>query len=118
MPRPTKKSAAVESHILEALAAGQCRGTAAALSGVGASTLSRWISEDEDFAQAVQTAESRAVAAALGAITHAAASGTWQAAAWWLERRYPAEWGRNRRTDEGLLPETIVIQWADETRAI
>lgn len=115
MARPTKKTPEVEAHIIEALSAGHCRGTAAGLARVGASTLSRWVSEDEDFAQAVHTAESQAVAAALGVITQAAASGTWQAAAWWLERRYPDQWGRNRRADEGLMPETIVIQWADET---
>jgi hypothetical protein len=29
----------------------------------------------------------------------AAASGSWQAAAWWLERRYPDEFGRRERRD-------------------
>ncbi len=31
---------------------------------------------------------------ALAKIQKAAADGNWQAAAWWLERRYPADWGR------------------------
>jgi len=117
MARPTKRNPAVEDQILRALAAGQARWPAAALAGVSGTTLSRWVADDEAFALEVHRAEAQAVATALGTITKAAASGTWQAAAWWLERRYPAEWGRNRRTDEGLLPETIVIQWADDTRA-
>jgi len=117
MARPTKRNPAVEDQILRALAAGQARWPAAALAGISGNTLSRWISDDDAFALEVQRAESRAVAAALGVITKAAASGTWQAAAWWLERRYPADWGRNRRADEGPPPEDIVILWPDEKRA-
>jgi len=115
MARPTKRNPAVEDQILRALAAGQARWPAAALAGISGNTLSRWISDDDAFALEVQRAEAQAVATALGTITKAAASGTWQAAAWWLERRYPAEWGRNRRADQGPLPDEIVIRWPDET---
>ncbi|MBM3260349.1 MAG: hypothetical protein FJY99_11460 [Candidatus Sericytochromatia bacterium] len=115
MARPTKRNPAVEDQILRALAAGQARWPAAALAGISGNTLSRWISDDDAFALEVQRAEAQAVATALGTITKAAASGTWQAAAWWLEGRYPAEWGRNRRADQGPLPDEIVIRWPDET---
>ena len=115
MARPTKRNPAVEDQILQALAAGQARWPAAALAGISGTTLSRWISDDDAFALEVQRAEAQAVATALGVITQAAASGTWQAAAWWLERRYPAEWGRNRRPEDSPRRDVIVLQWADET---
>jgi len=116
MGRRTKRNPAVVAAILEALAAGQARGTAAALAGIGATTLARWVADDPDLACRVEQAEAHAVRDALGVIHRAAESGTWQAAAWWLERRYPADWGRNRRADQGLLPEEIVILWPEESR--
>ena len=32
-------------------------------------------------------------------IAKAAGEGNWQAAAWWLERRFPERWGRRERVD-------------------
>ena len=46
--------------------------------------------------QAVQKAESDAVARNV-AVIQTAAKKSWQAAAWWLERRYPEEFATNRR---------------------
>jgi hypothetical protein len=115
MACPTKRNPAIEDQIMQALAAGQARWPAAALAGVSGSSLSRWTADDDAFALEVQRAEARAVATALGFMTKAAESGPWQAAAWWLERRYPAEWGRNRRPEEPPSSDVIVLQWADET---
>ena len=49
------------------------------------------------FLKAVLKAEAEAEAAMVKHITGAAPE-TWQAAAWWLERKKPAEWGRVTRT--------------------
>jgi len=49
------------------------------------------------FAVAVKKAEAEAEAAMVHLIC-AAAPDTWQAAAWWLERKNPKEWGKVNRT--------------------
>jgi hypothetical protein len=115
MARPTKRNPIVEEHILRALAEGNARWPAAALAGISGTSLSRWMAEDEDFALRVQQAEAMAIQDHLEVIKQAADSGTWQAAAWWLERRHPDQWGRNRRPDEMLdKPEVVVLRWADD----
>lgn len=47
----------------------------------------------EDVEQALAEYE----ASRVSLVTTAADTGTWQAAAWWLERRNPDEWGRHDR---------------------
>jgi len=42
----------------------------------------------------LEKAEGDAITRNLAIINKAAHDGTWQAAAWWLERRYPQEYGR------------------------
>jgi transposase-like protein len=44
----------------------------------------------------VELAEATCVSKAVGMVTAAAESGVWSAAAWWLERRWPEEFGANR----------------------
>jgi len=114
MGRRTKRNPAVVAAILEALAAGQARGTAAALAGIGATTLARWVADDPDLACRVEQAEAQAVRDALGVIHRAAESGTWQAAAWWLERRYPEVWSRRPRDPAPGSVGPVIIRWADD----
>lgn len=52
-----------------------------------------------DFLDAVEKAQSDAVVNLIGEIANHARNGTWQAAAWILERKYPKEWGRFDRTE-------------------
>lgn len=49
-----------------------------------------------EFFEAVKTAEAQAVARSVATI-QAASRKSWQAAAWWLERKHPDEWGRKER---------------------
>lgn len=58
------------------------------------STISRWRAENDGFASAVATAEAQFVEDQLTAIRGAAVKGSWQAAAWMLERRFPAEFSQ------------------------
>jgi hypothetical protein len=54
-----------------------------------------------DCEQATAEAEARQVAVVAGA-----ARQSWQAAAWWLERRYPERWARaSQREKDGVEPE-------------
>lgn len=116
MGRRSKRTPAVVSAVLEALAAGHARWPAAALAGIGGTTLARWIEDDPDLAARVAQAEALAEANHLAVITRAAEAGTWQAAAWWLERRAPERWGRRRTTADQAdrSAGTIILRWADE----
>ena len=65
------------------------RSGAAAMADIGKATFYRWLDDDETLRDAVQKAESVAESRYLSRVTKAAMEGTWQAAAWWLERRMP-----------------------------
>ena len=62
---------------------------AAAMADVTRQTFYDWLDADPTFSDAVQKAESVAESRYLSRVTKAAMEGTWQAAAWWLERRMP-----------------------------
>lgn len=49
--------------------------------------------------EATEAAQAKAEQHYVGVIKDAANSGTWTAAAWYLERRYPDRWGRRDRMD-------------------
>lgn len=91
----------VAQAIVKAVSAGNPRGVAAAAAGVSRATLFRWLARGRretegayrDLCDGVKKAEARAVRRRVGVVRKAAASGAWQAAAWWLERRYPDEFG-------------------------
>jgi hypothetical protein len=63
------------------------------------------------FAQAVEKAEADAEVRAVATVLKAAQKGTWQAAAWWLERRRPADYGLRGRLD-------VHVELEAEVRAI
>jgi hypothetical protein len=78
------------------------------LAGIDETTFSRWMAAGEkgkqpfaDFAKAVKKAEEEAVRKHVAVITKAAEK-NWQAAAWWLERRYPADFGKKDNIDLAL----------------
>ncbi|MCI0703576.1 MAG: hypothetical protein L0241_21050 [Planctomycetia bacterium] len=91
--------------IVDSIAAGLPRSIAAMRAGITERCLYQWLAKgrkggkrNEEFVQlfqALQKAEGDAVARNVALIQKAAAT-TWQAAAWWLERRYPEEFGANR----------------------
>jgi hypothetical protein len=51
------------------------------------------------FSDAIKKAESEAEVRVVAHVLKAATDGTWQAAAWWLERRRPHDYGRRDRVD-------------------
>lgn len=107
--RPTKRSAAREEVILNALRLGNTRTIAAAYAEVHRDTFYEWM-RDPTFSDAVEKAEADAEARFVGQIVKAAHGGTWQAAAWWLERRNQNSWGK--RIDVNIR--AIVEQYATQ----
>jgi hypothetical protein len=51
------------------------------------------------FLHSVERAQSEAAVDLLGEIANHARNGTWQAAAWILERKFPRQWGRFDRSE-------------------
>lgn len=114
--RPTKFTHEVTSKILMAIRAGNYVETAAAWAGVSKQTIYEWlrtgatqaIGKYREFSDAVAEAMAHAEINDVAAISQAAQGykdaegrvvrpGNWQAAAWRLERRNPARWGRKDR---------------------
>lgn len=65
------------------------------------------------FHNAVKQAEAEAEAAAVLQIKTAASSGTWQAAAWFLERKFKERWARTEKI-EGTVNHQIGINVSEE----
>jgi transposase len=99
MARPTKMTPEVVKRIVDALAAGNTRRAASAYGGIDEDTLGRWLRRFADFADAIKAAEAQAEVAHVANIAQAAKDGTWQASAWWLERRQHAAWGKVDRVE-------------------
>ena len=87
-----------EQAILNALRVGNTRRAALAAAEISVQTFYRWL-ENVTFRDAVLKAEADAEQRFLGNVAKAAASGNWTAAAWWLERRHPADYGRRDRVE-------------------
>lgn len=91
--RPTKRTLSAKDTIVQAIGLGATYARAAAAAGITYETLNEWRKDDSEFSEAINKAEADRVAKALQAIQRAATD-SWQAAAWYLERRYPSEYGR------------------------
>lgn len=107
MGRPTKLTPPVERAIVSAIARGNTRKVAAEAVGINEATLYRWLQQGggehpvklyREFREAITRAEAGAVMAAVGVVRFAGRT-NWQAMTWWLERRYPDEWGRKDRVE-------------------
>jgi hypothetical protein len=90
MARHLSRTPETERLALEMLRAGNTRSCVRSALKIPKTTWQRWL-QDEDWLDAVEAAEAEAVARNVAVIQKAAQS-QWQAAAWWLERRYPDEW--------------------------
>lgn len=82
-------------RLLDALRIGATVQMACAAAGISDTTYYRWLDGNERAAGAVEAAKTTAAVSALESIQRAAVNGDWRAAAWLLERRYPADFGRS-----------------------
>lgn len=80
-----------EREILAVLSIGGSRQDAADYVGVGRTSLLRAIDRDEAFADRVKAAE---ISGKIRHMEKIEKAESWQASAWFLERRYPAEFRR------------------------
>ena len=88
--------------ILNALRHGCTRRAAAAVGGIAQRTFYNWLEADDGtLLQAVERAEGEAEAA-FTAIVAESAPKSWQAAAWWLERRKFADYARHDKVDMSI----------------
>jgi hypothetical protein len=111
--RPSKYTPTTVGKFCRAVAEGLPYKSDAAAAGISHETVCQWQRQFPEFSEAVQLALAKAEVALVRLIRRAAARGTWQAAAWLLERRYPEHWGRRDRlhaqitTSGGLSGTTI-----------
>lgn len=111
----------VQAKICDALRAGNTRTAAAGCAGISRATFYRFLT-DETFKTAIEKAEDEAEAAMVDQIGKAADSGTWTAAAWWLERRRYQDWGRRDRLEHSgkdgePIEQRVTLVWSDVSRA-
>ena len=117
--RPTDLTPTTQERIALAIRGGNDNKVAAAHAGIGESTFYAWLDRGRkerarlaassrakprasetpfvEFLEAIQKAQADAETRNVALIAKAAQEGTWTAAAWWLERKYPERWGRKDR---------------------
>ena len=114
MARPSKRTPEREARLYEALRAGNTRRASCAYAGISQSCFAAWLDRFSDFRDAIEKAEADAEIRNV-AIIQKAASETWQAAAWWLERKKKRDWSnRLELTGEDGAPVRIAVRFADE----
>ena len=126
MARPTKLTPEVQSKVVQAISGGNYREVAAQWAGVGAETLTRWMSRPREpylaFRQAVLEAERVAEIRAVALIMKGAAEDP-KHAEWWLERKFHERWGRKDRhevtgANGGPIDARVIFYLPEPTRRV
>lgn len=108
MARPSKLTEERSAAIIDALRLGVTQENAARYGGVHPATYFRWLEEGakddaedkyREFRAAVEKARAESEVRNVAIIADAAKRGTWQAAAWFLERSFPRSWSKTSRTE-------------------
>ena len=101
MGAPTKCTPELTERYCQAIRRGAYQRTACEYAGITPRAVQYWAERAEageepyaSFVSQVKEAEAAAVLTRLARIEKAGMDGVWQADAWYLERRYPEEWGR------------------------
>lgn len=121
MARPTKRTPTAKERILAAIKLGATYELAAKAGGISYETFNEWRKEFSEFSESVNSAEAAAAQQWLKQIDKAARDGSWQAAAWKLERRYPQMYGRQVQEHTGEVKQThehsgaIAIQFSADS---
>jgi hypothetical protein len=111
--RPTKYTEQNVNRILDALRGGNTRRASCAAGNISQDTFANWLREHSAFSDAVEKAEGEAELRNLAVIQDATKT-TWQAAAWWLERKHKADWSsRVEQTGADGSPVKVIVEYAD-----
>jgi hypothetical protein len=101
MGRPTKLTPAVLTTLVFALSEGATIEHACDYAAIAPSTFYEWMKRGEggdpeflEFLETITRARGRGIVTDLSTISKAVLAGDWKAAAWRLEHRYPAEYGK------------------------
>jgi len=117
--RPSKLTDILVKEICEYIATGNTFERACRLSNISESIFYDWKAKGEkekqgkylDFLEAVKKAGEEFKQTNIDIIQQAAKDGTWQAAAWLLERKHPEEFGRRDRV--AISMDSTLLKWAD-----
>lgn len=105
----SKKTPERVAAIIQALRAGNTRRAAVSFGEIDHATFYRWMEDDATFRDAVEKAEADAEVRFVAQVAQAASSGTWSAAAWWLERRRGQDWRRHESLEVTGNPNAPVV---------
>lgn len=108
-----------QDRIIDYLRTGNTRTAASEAAGISRTTFYRWLEENVAFCDAVKKAEATAEVGHVQCVANAAMKGSWQASAWWLERRRPRNWREIKSIDVRDIPtETLIslLEGEDRTR--
>lgn len=96
-----KYTPATKKKIREALELGLTQKEAQNIAGIHPDTFHTWMKEKPEFSEMVKSALDNGKAEHLKNIRKAAKK-HWQASAWWLERKFPQEWGKRNDLNMNL----------------
>jgi hypothetical protein len=105
-PGTAKLTPELRASLCKELSDGVDRRHACQLVGIGLRTLQRWLAAGRErkapapfvaLVAQVKKAEAEAVSFHVAHLRKASEEGTWQASAWWLERRHPDIYGSDRK---------------------
>jgi len=110
MGRPSKLTEELQTEICEYIASGNTFKRACRLSGISDSIFYDWKAKGEkekqgkysEFLDTIKRSSEKFKQTNIDIIQQAAKGGTWQAAAWLLERKHPEEFGRRDRINIDL----------------
>lgn len=113
----TKQTPEREEAILNALALGLTKQAACGRAGISISTLANWLDGDDEFAEAVEIAQSQGEATLLGLIISAAEiPRNWTAAAWVLERTKQGRYALRTKAAQDETVSSLPMAIAEEVR--
>ena len=125
MPRPTKLTARHIRDVEQAMQLGLTYALASGYIGIGESTMYAWLARGREqpksmygkFREALKRGQAKAAAVNLAHIQRAADDGSWQAAAWILERRFGYQKAANLHIDDHTEQTTADEHAADDELA-
>lgn len=117
-----RRAKTTREKILESLRNGTTRQNAAGAAGVARNTFYTWLAAEPEFRAAVEEAENAAEQAMVTSVKRQATK-SWKAAAWWLERRRSADYGKrdtlavvNALTPDGEMAQ-LAAQYVEMSEA-